>query len=259
MEKGDKGHPETTLPFLAEEDRPPPKADQLSGSITRSARDRYQLCNLSGETGLRVAVNSKSLGRPRPLRRGLPRGGCTPYLRAMAILKIARMGHPVLTRLAEPIVEPQAPEVRRLIRDMLETMVDAQGIGLAAPQVHESRRVIVFLDALEREAAGARAPVVLLNPEVEPIGPADEPGWEGCLSIPGLRGLVPRHARIRYRGLGLDGELVEREAHGLHARVVQHEVDHLNGVLYPMRMTDLRQFAFESELRHFATEPDRAE
>ena len=177
----------------------------------------------------------------------------------MAILKIARMGHPVLTRRAEPVAEIGAPEVRRLIRDMLETLVDAQGIGLAAPQVHESLRVIVFLDALDREDASPRTPVVLINPELEPLDEAIDPGWEGCLSIPGLRGLVPRHARIRYRGRGIEGELIERTAHGLHARVVQHEVDHLDGVLYPMRMTDLRQLAFESELRHFPMEPDRGE
>jgi peptide deformylase len=207
------------------------------------------------QLGIRLRIGVEELR----VRAGLPQGTSALYMDAMAILKIARMGHPVLVAQAEPVVDPGAPDLRRLIRDMLETMVDAQGIGLAAPQVHESRRVIVFLDALDREEAGARAPVVLINPELEPIGPADELGWEGCLSIPGLRGVVPRHARIRYRGLGIEGEPIEREAGGLHARVVQHEVDHLNGVLYPMRMVDLRQLAFESELRHFATEPDRSE
>ncbi len=170
----------------------------------------------------------------------------------MALLKIARMGHPVLIRPAPPIEDPTAPEVRRLVGDMAETMLDAEGIGLAAPQVHESLQLILFFDAEEREAARTRQPVVLINPELEALSDVVEPGLEGCLSIPGLRGLVPRHAHIGYRGLGLDGRPIEREARGLHARVVQHELDHLKGVLYPMRMTDLRQLAFDSELRHLA-------
>lgn len=173
----------------------------------------------------------------------------------MGILKIARMGHPVLNRRAETVVDPTARRIRHLIGDMIETMVDAQGIGLAAPQVHESLRLIVFLDALDREDTSPREPVVLINPEIESFDSDPELGWEGCLSIPGLRGLVPRHGQIRYRGLGAGGQTIEREAGGLHARVVQHEVDHLDGILYPMRMTDLRHLAFESELRHFAEDP----
>jgi peptide deformylase len=170
----------------------------------------------------------------------------------MAILKIARMGHPVLVQSAQPIDDPSAPAVRRLVADMAETMVDAEGIGLAAPQVHHSLRVILFMDAADRTEAKGRRPLVLINPEIEPLDDALEAGWEGCLSIPGLRGMVPRHARIGYRGLTLDGATIEREAQGLHARVVQHEVDHLDGILYPMRMPDLRQLTFETELRHFA-------
>jgi len=179
----------------------------------------------------------------------------------MAMLKIARMGHPVLLQKAEPVDDPGAEAVRRLIADMAETMVDAEGIGLAAPQVHRSLRLILFVDAEDRDDVGDRQPIALINPEIEPLDPTLEAGWEGCLSIPGLRGLVPRHARIGYRGLGPDGRTIEREAKGLHARVVQHEVDHLNGVLYPMRMPDLRCLSFESELRHFVSpaavgEPD---
>jgi peptide deformylase len=174
------------------------------------------------------------------------------YIEGMALLKIARMGHPVLMRTAEMIEDPTAERWQRLVGDMAETLFDAEGIGLAAPQVHHSVRLILFFDAEERAAAQTRPPTVLVNPEIEPLDDALEPGFEGCLSIPGLRGLVPRHAHIGYSGLGLDGRRVEREARGLHARVVQHEVDHLDGVLYPMRMTDLRQLAFESELRHFA-------
>lgn len=168
----------------------------------------------------------------------------------MAILKIARMGHPVLTRRANRIEDPGDPEIARLAGDMLETMIDAEGIGLAAPQVHGSIRLIVFSDAGARDEVGARAPLVLINPEVEVLDETPEVGFEGCLSIPGIRGLVPRPARIGYRGLDLGGRTVEREADGLHARVVLHEVDHLDGVLYTMRMTDLRHLTFESELRH---------
>ena len=178
---------------------------------------------------------------------------------SMAILKIARMGHPVLLQRAQPIADPSAEEVRRLAADMAETMIDAEGIGLAAPQVHRPLRLILFLDAEDRAQAQGRRPVALINPEIEPLDEALEPGWEGCLSIPGLRGVVPRHARIGYRGLTLEGRTVEREAQGLHARVVQHEVDHLDGVLFPMRMADLRQLTFETELKHFVASEDTAE
>jgi peptide deformylase len=177
----------------------------------------------------------------------------------MAILKIARMGHPVLVRPAQAIDDPSAESIERLIADMVETMVDAEGIGLAAPQVHCSRRLIVFVDASDRDEVPGRRPVVLINPEIEPLDATLEPGWEGCLSIPGLRGLVPRHARIGYRGLTPRGRIIEREAQGLHARVIQHEVDHLDGVLYPMRMPDLRQLTFETELKHFAAQADEGE
>ena len=177
----------------------------------------------------------------------------------MAILKIARMGHPVLLRPSQPVGDPGAEAIRRLIGDMVETMVDAEGIGLAAPQVHRPLRLILFLDVDDRDEAPGRRPVALINPEIEPLDETLEPGWEGCLSIPGLRGLVPRYVRIGYRGVSPEGQTIEREAHGLHARVVQHEVDHLDGVLYPMRMPDLRQLTFESELRHFAARADEGE
>jgi peptide deformylase len=177
----------------------------------------------------------------------------------MAILKIARMGHPVLVRRAQPISDPGTEQVQTLAADMVETMLDAEGIGLAAPQVHRALRLILFLDAEQRNEAQDRRPIALINPEVEPLDDALEAGWEGCLSIPGLRGIVPRYQRIGYRGLTLDGRTIEREAKGLHARVVQHEVDHLNGILYPMRMPDLSQLSFESELRHFVAESDEGE
>jgi peptide deformylase len=178
----------------------------------------------------------------------------------MAILKIARMGHPVLGRRAEPVANPRDPEIRRLIEDMIETMIDANGAGLAAPQVHVPLRLVVFQAPGERatgaadedEAFDETAPLtVLMNPEIEIRDQTLSKGWEGCLSVPGLRGLVTRPDHIRYRGLGADGEPIERLARGFHARVVQHECDHLDGILYPQRMEDLRELVFESEIRHW--------
>ena len=175
----------------------------------------------------------------------------------MAILKIARMGHPVLARRADVVADPTAPEIRKLAADMIDTMIDANGAGLAAPQVHVPLRVVIFQapsDRAEHPEDGAReafdetAPLtVLVNPEVELLSDERVLGWEGCLSVPGLRGLVPRAPHLRYRGITPNGEVIEREARGFHARVVQHECDHLDGVLYPQRMKDLRTLMFESE------------
>jgi len=184
----------------------------------------------------------------------------------MAILKIARMGHPVLRRRAAPVDDPTAPEIRLLVEDMLETMDDAGGTGLAAPQVHVPLRVVVFFVAGRRAAAEdgvSRADVpltVLINPEIEPLTAESALGPEACLSVPGLVGVVPRVTRIRYRGLTLDGTMLEREAEGFHARVVQHECDHLDGILYPQRMTDLSLLAFTSEVGRplAADEPEAA-
>jgi peptide deformylase len=178
----------------------------------------------------------------------------------MAILKIARMGHPVLLRECEPVVDPGAPEIRRLVADMMETMEDAPGVGLAAPQVYQPLRLFVFRVPGDRAAADEpgdpdNAPVantVLINPTIELLDEERELGWEGCLSIPGLRAAVPRARRVRYRGVDCEGQLVEREASGFHARIVQHEYDHLDGVLYTMRMTDFRHFGFTEELERAA-------
>jgi peptide deformylase len=180
----------------------------------------------------------------------------------MTLLKIARMGHPVLLRWADPIDDPTAREIRRLVHDMIDTMKDAGGVGLAAPQVHISSRIIIFSAPRERgdQAAGATefAPLTaLINPSYEAVGEEMVPGWEGCLSIPGLTGVVPRHRHIRYRGIDpATGEPVERDATGFHARVVQHEIDHLDGVLYTMRMTNLGLLAFTDELRHFTPQAE---
>jgi peptide deformylase len=163
----------------------------------------------------------------------------------MAILKIARMGHPVLLRRADPVEDPTDPEIRRLVADMAETMEDAGGIGLAAPQVHVPLRLFVW-------RGGAGNVIALINPELEKVGEETESAWEGCLSIPGLRGSVSRAARIRFRGLDIAGKAMEGEAAGLAARVMQHEYDHLDGILYPMRMTDLSQLGFTEELSRAA-------
>jgi peptide deformylase len=174
----------------------------------------------------------------------------------MAILKIARMGHPVLVRRAEPVPDPTAPEIRRLIADMVETMEDANGAGLAAPQVHVPLRLFVFRVPAHRASGEADdAPegvAALINPTVEPLGDETRLSWEGCLSIPGMRAAVRRPARVRYAGVDHEGRKVEREAGGFHARVVQHEYDHLDGILYPMRMTDFSLFGFNEELDRVA-------
>ncbi len=172
----------------------------------------------------------------------------------MALLKIARMGHPVLVQKAAAVDDPTSRDIRRLVEDMIETMEDAEGVGLAAPQVHLGQRVMIFHAPPGRAADEDPLSVVpltaLVNPEIEPLSDELVEGYEGCLSIPGLTGIVPRYARIGYRGFTPRGQLIEREATGFHARVVQHELDHLNGVLYTMRMTDLRLLSFTDELRH---------
>ncbi|NBC31510.1 MAG: peptide deformylase [Alphaproteobacteria bacterium] len=176
----------------------------------------------------------------------------------MALLDLAYMGHPILRKDARPIETPITDETRRLAADMLDTMAANEGVGLAAPQVHQGLRLIVFLLPGARlepgEEAAEEVPTALVNPVFEPMSAELAHGLEGCLSIPGLRGIVPRFRHIRYRGLALDGTPVEREATGFHARVVQHEIDHLDGVLFLDRMTDLRSLAFESELHHLLDE-----
>ena len=178
----------------------------------------------------------------------------------MAILKIARMGHPVLASVASPVRDLTAPEIKRLVDDMIETMRDANGAGLAAPQVHVPLRVVVFqapagrseASLSETEVYDHTAPLtVLINPVIEVVDPTTDAGWEGCLSVPRLRGWVERPRHIRYTGSGLDGKRILRTAKGFHARVVQHECDHLEGVLYPQRMRDLSKLIFESEIQHW--------
>ncbi|MDE8348158.1 MAG: peptide deformylase [Acidocella sp.] len=167
----------------------------------------------------------------------------------MAILKIARMGHPVLLTRAAHVADPTAAEIAQLIENMTETLEDAGGVGLAAPQVHVSLRLFIYKVPGERAGVeGAEVPLrAVINPLITPLSPEVTMGWEGCLSIPGLRAAVPRFERIRLTGLDAAGAAIDHELSGFHARVVQHEADHLDGILYPMRMHDFRYFGFQEE------------
>lgn len=160
------------------------------------------------------------------------------------------MGHPLLRQVAMPVRQFNTPELAALVVDMRETMQANNGAGLAAPQIGVGLRVVIFgVQKNPRYPDAESVPeTVLINPEIEIIQPGQEPGWEGCLSVPGLRGQVPRYLGIRYRGQDHFGGKIERLAEGFHARVVQHEVDHLDGILYPQRMTDLDSFGFEETL-----------
>jgi peptide deformylase len=161
------------------------------------------------------------------------------------------MGDPRLLRISEPVREIDVRLLTELLRDMYDTMGALQGAGLAAPQIGVALRVVMFGTGAPNPRypeAEIVPPTVLINPELEPLGEQIEEGWEGCLSVPGLRGMVPRFRQLRYRGLDAQGGPIDRTVSGFHARVVQHEVDHLDGILYPMRMADMRMFGFNEEL-----------
>jgi peptide deformylase len=168
----------------------------------------------------------------------------------MAIRPILKMGDPRLLRVAQPVHDFGSAALLALIDDLQDTMVAAQGAGLAAPQIGVDLQVVLF--GVERSERYPDAPpvprTVLVNPVITPLSATEEEGWEGCLSVPGLRGLVPRWSRIRYSGFDAHGHAIEREAEGFHARVVQHERDHLIGRLYPTRMRDLTQLGYTSVL-----------
>ncbi len=174
----------------------------------------------------------------------------------MAILKIARMGHPVLHQVAEPVDDPTDVEIAVLVEDMIETLEDSGGIGLAAPQVHVPKRVVILFVPSEKSGEELSDDeedlkpnlAVMINPEIEPLGDETNLDWEACLSVPGLTGAVERYSHIKYSWLNLDGNRFEREAKGFHARSVQHECDHLDGKLYPMRMNDFTTFGFVEEM-----------
>lgn len=160
------------------------------------------------------------------------------------------MGHPLLRQVAAPVTDFGTADLRSLVADMDDTMRALDGAGLAAPQIGIALRVVIFeVSRNPRYPDAEEVPyTVLVNPVLEPLGDEKEDGWEGCLSVPGMRGLVPRHRRLRYRGRDIDGHPIDRVVEGFHARVVQHEVDHLDGVLYPMRIPDLRNFGFTETL-----------
>jgi len=168
----------------------------------------------------------------------------------MTVREILRMGDERLLRVAKPVRAFDTPELHALIADMFETMHAVNGAGLAAPQIGVDLALVIFGFAKNQRYPDA-PPVpetVLINPSIEALGDAEEEGWEGCLSVPGLRGVVPRFARIRYRGFDPQGAPIDREAEGFHARVVQHECDHLIGKLYPMRVRDFTRFGYTSVL-----------
>ena len=168
----------------------------------------------------------------------------------MTVREILKMGDPRLLRVAQPVQAFNTSELDALVSDMFDTMRAAQGAGLAAPQIGVDLAVVIF-GFSENQRYPAAPPVpetVLVNPRIEALDAAVEEGWEGCLSVPGLRGVVPRFARIRYTGFDAQGRRIEREADGFHARVVQHECDHLAGVLYPMRIRDFSRFGYTSVL-----------
>jgi peptide deformylase len=160
------------------------------------------------------------------------------------------MGDPLLLQRAAEVEAFDTPALHALVADMQDTMHHANGAGLAAPQIGESLRLVIFgFERNERYPdAPAVPPTVLVNPVLTPIGQEQEEGWEGCLSVPGMRGLVPRFARLRYQGFDVRGNVIDRTVDGFHARVVQHEVDHLDGILYPMRMRDLAHFGYQDVL-----------
>ena len=168
----------------------------------------------------------------------------------MTVRTILRMGDPRLLQSAAPVRDFSDPALRALIVDLQETMLAAGGAGLAAPQIGVGLQVVVFgFESSPRYPDAEPVPeTILVNPLITPLDEEIEEGWEGCLSVPGMRGVVPRHLRIRYRGFDERGEAIDRTVSGFHARVVQHECDHLDGVLYPMRMRDFTRFGFTEEL-----------
>lgn len=168
----------------------------------------------------------------------------------MAIREILKMGDPRLLRQAQAVTQFGTPELEQLVEDMFETMRAVNGAGLAAPQIGVDLQLVIFgFGHNQRYPEAPAVPeTVLINPVLTPLSEEEEEGWEGCLSVPGMRGVVPRWSRLRYQGVDLHGNEIDRTVDGFHARVVQHECDHLQGILYPMRIRDFRQFGFTEVL-----------
>ncbi len=177
----------------------------------------------------------------------------------MAIRKVARMGHPVLRQVARPVTEKElgGPDIGFLVRDMIDTMDDYEGAGLAAPQVHDSRRVMLVRVSEDDEEDGRV--LALINPEIRPIREARSEDWEGCLSIPDLRGRVPRWEAVAVDAVRVSGEAISFEAQGFAARAIQHEMDHLDGILFPDRMDDLGSLSFIEEYVRYSRDPSQEE
>jgi peptide deformylase len=168
----------------------------------------------------------------------------------MSVKAVLKMGDPLLLKRAAEVERFDTPELHNLIRDMHDTMEAMDGAGIAAPQIGVSLRVVIFgVGSNPRYPDAEQVPyTVLINPQITPLGNEMEEGWEGCLSVPGMRGIVPRHQRVHYTGFDQYGKPIDRIASGFHARVVQHECDHLDGILYPMRIQDLRTFGYTDVL-----------
>ena len=168
----------------------------------------------------------------------------------MAVQKVLRMGDPRLLQVAEPVTEFNTAELDGLIQDMFDTMAALDGAGLAAPQIGVGKRLVIFgVEANPRYPEVEPVPTtILINPQLEALAKDMDEAWEGCLSVPGMRGLVPRFTQLRYSGYDQHGKHFTREVNGFHARVVQHEYDHLDGILYPRRIRDMINFGFEDEL-----------
>ena len=170
----------------------------------------------------------------------------------MSILKIARQGHPVLSKKANPVKNITGPNIKKLIHDMSETMIDAKGIGLAAPQVHVSKQIIIFRLLDENETEDDQIKITaLINPKITILSKETENNWEGCLSIPGMLGLVTRYKKINYAGFDMDGNVINQNAEGLQARVIQHEFDHLMGVMYTQRLANKMAYGFVEEIEEY--------
>ena len=174
----------------------------------------------------------------------------------MAILKIAKIGHPVLVKKTNEIKNLSDFDLKKIVFDMSETMIDSDGIGLAAPQVHLSQRLFIYRNPDIEDGDNIKISV-LINPLIDKISDETEDDWEGCLSIPGMLGLVKRFKHIKYSAIDLNGKAVSGEVSGLHARVIQHEFDHLNGVLYTSRLSDKRAFGFSEEIERYWKNNDK--
>ena len=168
----------------------------------------------------------------------------------MAVREILKMGNPILLKEAEQVRELDTPELHELIKDMMDTMIAAEGAGLAALQIGESIQLVIFgIEKNERYPEAEEVPfTVLINPIIKPLTEDKEDDWEGCLSLPGMRGVVPRYKAINYKGFDQYGNKIDRDVEGFHARVVQHECDHLLGILYPMRIENMKLFGFHDEI-----------